>query len=267
MDQYDRWAEQSTEKCPELYQLAGAMLDEGMHVVGQVETRNGDHLNTIRILLFGRVMSGTRALVLLCRYGFLTEADILLRSNIEALFRLTALIEKPEMLSQYLAEDYPRRRKAMSDVRELLKDVPDSNPSSEDIDAALRKIDREETDFLKSSGLAKSREIKVWEWALAGKQADVFHAKYLKHSNVAHHAARDLERRMTLTDDGQSIRAISFCPETNSPDELLRDALVIFGIALVAYGKCAGVGQRQELDDAVLKLNSYFDDDGEQSCS
>jgi hypothetical protein len=243
MGQYEDWAMESTRRWPKIFALAEAFLDEAKKLANAGELRQGDHLGIIRALLFGRVLSGTKGLVLLASHGLLVEADSQFRSNMEALFRLAALIENELLLPEYLGEDFQRRRRAMEDVRNLIRGAAPAAglPTEGEIDEALREIDREANEFLRVSGLNRFREIKVWEWARVGQQSDFFYGKYLLHSGVTHHAARDLERRLRFSDDGEEIKAIVFCPDTESPEGVIVDGLYLLARAMDAYARSNGV--------------------------
>lgn len=243
MGQYEDWAEESSRRWPKIFSLAGRFLDEAKKLAGAGELRQDDHPGIVRALLFGRVLSGTKGLLLLAGHGLLVEADSQFRSNMEALFRLAALVENELIFPEYLGEDFQRRRQAMQDVRNLIRGVPQSEgvPTEEEIDATLREIDREATEFRRVSGLERLREIKVWEWAEKGQQLDFFYGKYLLHSGVTHHAARDLERRLLLSDDGDEIKAIVFCPDTDSPEELIIDGLYLLARAMDVYARSIGI--------------------------
>lgn len=213
----------------------------------------------MRALLFGRVISGTEALVALARSGFLTEADVIFRSNLEALFRLAALSEDEATFLMYLGEDYPRRRRAMDDIRQLLAGMDPRPPeaiSEEDLDAAIRKIDQETQEFRARHGLEQLREVRTWDWVVAGKQYDFFHGKYLMHSNAAHHAARDLERRIVPRADGNGIETISLGIDDGNPVPIVLDSLLLLvrGIAIF----CQSFGM--EVPEALLRARVELDE-------
>jgi len=217
-----------------------------------------------RALLFGRIISGTEALVTLARSGFLTESDVVFRSNLEALFRIAALVEDEGKFLEYLGEDYPKRRRAMNDIRQLLAAIDPRPPgavSEEELDAAIRKIDQETQEFRAKHGLERLREISTWDWVVAGKQFDFFHSKYLMHSNAAHHSARDLERRIVPRADGHGVEAISFGIEDESPVPVVLDALLLLARGIHFFCQSfefaipeALVNARAELDERYVRI-------------
>lgn len=227
-------------------------------LAGAGELRGNDHPGVVRALLFGRVLSGTRGLILLAKNGLLVEADSQFRSNMEALFRLSALVEDASLLPRYLGEDFARRRRAMQDVRNLLS--CSSSITAKDVDETLAAIDREENAFRKQHGLDVLREIKIWEWVQAGGQSDFFWGKYVRHSGVTHHSARDLERRLRLSNDGKEIEAILFHPDTESPVDIITDGLLLLIRAMILYAKGAGVELSAEIEVIKRELDQLFEE-------
>lgn len=168
----EAWARNAQQEWPWLFELAEKFTSEAYQLLAGTEIAQKDGRAAMRALLFGRVVSGTEALVALARSGFLTESDVIFRSNLEALFRLAALVEDPGMFVAYLGEDYPRRRKAMEDVRQLLASLnprPADAVTDAQIEEAIRKIDRETQDFRDRHGIERLREVKTWDWVAAGK--------------------------------------------------------------------------------------------------
>src|SRR3569623_1542549 len=145
---------------PWLFELADKFTTEAYQLLTQTEIGQKDGGRAIQALLFGRVISGAEALVELSRLGFLTESDVIFRSNLEALYRLAALVEDTQMRVVYLGEDYPRRRKAMEDVRQLLACVDPRPPGAvteAQIDEAISRIDREAQEFRNRNGVDRLR--------------------------------------------------------------------------------------------------------------
>lgn len=255
----EEWAAHAEQKWPWLFELAKRFTTEAYQLLIRTEMGQKDGRSAIIVLLFGRVVSGTEALVVLARTGFLTESDVIFRSNLEALFRLAALVEDPGMFLAYLGEDYPRRRRAMNDVRQLLASLDPRPPGAvteAELDEAIRKVDQESQAFRVRHGTARLQEVKTWDWVAAGQQFDFFHAKYLMHSNAAHHAARDLERRITPRADGEGVESISSGIEDGSPVGVILDALLLIARGIAVFAKAF----EKEIPEVLLKARSELDE-------
>ncbi len=257
----DEWTRHAVEQWPWLFDLAGRFTAEAYQLLTGTEIGQRDATGAMRALLFGRIISGTDALVALARSGFLTEADVIFRSNLEALFRLAALFEDEAMFLAYLGEDYPRRRKAMHDIRQLLAGMDPRPPgaiSEADLDAAIREIDQQTQEFRARHGLERLREVSTWDWVVAGKQHDFFHGKYLMHSNAAHHAARDLERRIVPRADGNGIETISLGIDDGPPVPIVLDSLLLLVRGIAVFCQSFGVDVPEALLNARVELDERY---------
>jgi hypothetical protein len=258
----EEWICHAAKQWDWLFELAGRFTTEAYKLLTETEIGQRDYRTAMRALLFVRVISGTEALVALARSGFLTEADVIFRSNLEALFRLAAQVEDEGMFIAYLGEDYPKRRKAMGDIRQLLagsEPKPPGAVTEAELDETIRKIDRETQEFLARHGVDRLREVSTWDWVVAGKQFDFFYGKYLMHSNVAHHTARDLERRIVPRDDGEGIKAISLGIDDGSPVPIVLDALLLLARGIASFAKAVDRQIPQALIDARCELDRRFE--------
>jgi hypothetical protein len=73
----DEWTKHAVEQWPWLFGLAGRFTAEAYQLLAGTEIGQRDARGAMRALLFGRIISGTEALVVLARSGFLTEADVI----------------------------------------------------------------------------------------------------------------------------------------------------------------------------------------------
>ena len=259
MGQREDWAKESERRWPELYELVELFVAQAIQLIVQAKIHPGDFLNVIRVLLLARVVSCTEAIALLAKHGLLLEAETLTRSSLEGMIKLSALAKDGSMLVAYLGEEFPIRRRAMSDIRNMLRDVEDPTPTIEQIEQALTSIDAQEARFKQENGIDKCREIKVWDWAVAGEQTDIFWALYLRMSSAVHHSSRSLERRMVVSDSKDRIESIVLHPDTGSPEELLRDSLTILAKALAAFAGAFSLEITHEMQESWGRVDAMFD--------
>ncbi len=75
------------------------------------------------------------------------------------------------------------------------------------------------------------------------------------HSNAAHHAARDLERRIIPCEDGQGIETISLGIDDDSPVEIVLDALLLLARGLAVFAKAF----KKDIPEPLLKARAELD--------
>jgi hypothetical protein len=238
---YDRIARATQRKHAEAFALADRLLSAAHALLrGPINT---DHRGIVLSLLYGRVLSATHAAVVMVRLGRDVEADTLLRSALEAGFRLASIACIPERLNDYIAEGPAVRRRAMEDLRAHLAEGAPTHESVTDasIDEVLRDIDRERQRLLQQTGQTKLRKREVYEWASDAGQIDLFRMKYLLLSESAHHSARDLERALVRRSDG-SVEALRFVPKESRDIKVeIADVMVVLAHAVDAFGAAMGL--------------------------
>jgi hypothetical protein len=200
------------------------------------EIQAGNVHAVVLSILFGRVLSGVHGAIVLRRTGLPVEANTVLRSAMEAGFRLGAIALRPELLEDYLGEGPGARERAISDLEALRDAGSPLHPSitNEKMVKVRRDIDRERQECIRRSSKPKLRTRGVFDWAREANQIDLFHAKYLMLSQAAHHSVRDLERSMVIPSDGV-IKALRFAPVTIDLSLAIADAMVILARAVEAF--------------------------------
>jgi hypothetical protein len=240
MRAYDQFALEAGKRHEEAFSLADRLLSAARALLrGPLGEEPRD---MVLALLFGRVLSAVHGSVVMVRMGRDVEAETLLRSALEAGFRLAAIGRVPERFTDFIAEGPAVRLRAMEDLRAHLTEGAPTHESVTDasIAAVVRDIDRERQRLLQRIGKTRLRKREVYEWARDADQIDLFRMKYLLLSEAAHHSARDLERALVLRDDG-SVEALRFVPDEchDVPTEIA-DMMVVLAQAVNAFGSAVG---------------------------
>ena len=259
MERREEWARESERRWSATYELVKKFVSQAIQLITEAKISPDDYLNLIRVLLLARVVSCTEAIALLAKNGFLLEAEMLTRSSLEGMIKLSALAKNGSMLLAYLGEEFPIRRRAMSDIKNMLRDVENPTPTMDEIDQALASIDRQEAQFKEKNGVDKCKEVKVWDWAVVGGQTEIFWALYLRLSSAVHYSSKSLERRMVFSKDKDRVESIVLYPDTASPEEIIRDSLVILAKALAAFAEALSLKITEEMQESWGHVNAMFD--------
>ena len=257
MRSYDQFALETVARHREAFSLADRLLSAARALLRGPLTDEPRAM--VLSLLFGRVLSAAHGSIVMVRMGRDVEADTLLRSALEAGFRLAAMGRNPERLTDYIAEGPAVRQRATDDLRAHLSDGAPTHESvtESSIAAAVRDIDRERQRLLQETGKTKLRKREVHEWARDADQIQLYRMKYLLLSEAAHHSVRDLERALVLRDDG-SVEALRFVPdECHDVPTAIADPLVVLAHAVHAFGSATGRDITAFLDEYAAVETIY----------
>lgn len=210
-------------------------LGEGFLAGAEVGTNERDKL--IPVCLLARQISALRALGVLAVSGFYTEAVGHQRCLMEALSRIAALAERPELLDDYLAQDLLNRKRLIEDIRAFRSDWPEDlkiNPTDDELLQDLQTIQASLDAFRERTGHA-AREVKTFRWAQIGKVEHLLYGQFVIASEALHFSPKSLEKLLVLEDE--KLSGIRMGPEEGDLDHLILTSCkyVFVGIERLAH--------------------------------
>lgn len=242
----DRVIAQIRRRAPSWFELAEEALTLCSGLLGRIRPRGNDGQRVLVAILYRRLVSSAEAVLLLAERGMHTEALVLRRSTMEALFVLGALWQQPELVSVYVDNDTHRRRDIYKNIRKASATVRNNLGSTliiDDLDPMIRDLDQQ------TKG---KRYLSVEQFAQAAGLHDHYLTDYCLLSEAAHHVARDLERNIgARTDD--SIEAILWGPEREEPFRLLFPTIDHLMMATFVMNKLFKLNIKRQLDQISAK--------------
>lgn len=230
------FAEQSVSSEREAFTLADDLLTCARGMLSGPINRS-DERGILLSLLLGRVVHAATGCVLMIRAGLPVQSDTLLRSAMEAGFRLAAIARDPAAVHQYIAESPAIRLRAMQDLRNHIDSggPADAAITREMLDAVLADVEAERSQILEQRGVKCTNTHDVFSWAKAADQLDLFRLLYVLKSQAAHHSVRDLERHM-VRDANNGLGSLCFVPQLEgSAAVAIADVMTVLGHAVDAY--------------------------------
>jgi len=175
--------------------------------------------------LYCRVVSHFQGVITMCERGMLSEARILLRTLLEALFSLVALAEKPDLCQRFIQDDIVQRLKKVHLYKNLPKESRTRN----------RKRDRK----LKNLGMELRKEIEHNEilpltterMAQEANMQDSFNSVYTLLCDTVHCRSRDLEDHLVINDKLE-LEGLRWGPNTEGVEEIMLAANEYLSMAM-----------------------------------
>ena len=162
------------------------------------EYSNKDKLQITATCQFIKIITTTKAVLLLMENHMLVEVSILLRYQLEALFILKACHEEEEFIGNYLMTFYGNKIKHENIICNNLKDVDVSTKANVDKKIAELKKEFNDDDI---------KEMDIQEIAGKAKLSGLYNKPYTMLCEVAHVGPGTLKEHFIL-DDNENIKRI-----------------------------------------------------------
>lgn len=213
----------------------------------RIHIENGQE--TVCSCLFVKILNGFQAATILYRYGLESEAKIITRTILEAVFILKAIAKNPEEAAAFVNTDKKKRENLLKLIHEK-----DENNVMESLKATFSKEMYEE--LKKENKKEKVQSIEVYEWAMkAGLETYHKYAYTCLNADV-HTDIRNLEKHLEL-DEQRNIIGINCIPSTRDISGTLFTACCVLLIALDSIVDIFSLDYEKEINDfhsRIVKL-------------
>lgn len=247
------------ERHAEPFQVLQRLADLGEAFLVGVDVGANEPNKLIPICLLVRQISALRALGLLAASGFYTEALGHQRCLMEALARIAALAEKPELLDDYLAQDLLNRKRLIEDIRSFRGDWPDDlkrDPSDDELLDQLETIQTSLDEFRERSGRV-AREVKTFNWAQIGKVEQLLFGHFVIASEALHFSPKSLERLLVTKD--KHLSGIRIGPEGEDLDHLLLTSCKYVFVGIERLAHILGIDVPGDIEDLYRNYETIFE--------
>ena len=217
-----------------------------------VNKENG--VQVLTSILFRRVVFGLDAVCVLVDNAMFTEARILRRWMLEALFSLGALWKQPSIVGNFVNNDVHRRIKLYANIKKTSKKFREKHLngiSDREIEKILNNLNaQKQGEYLSTTSLSQK----------AGLH-DLYLSDYAILSESAHHLAKDLERHVSLDQRGCIEAMIVEDDETGAKD-LLFPAIDHVLMACDAIDDIFGENYENQIQGFSKRVNALRENNG-----
>lgn len=259
MNGRDRCIQLMLSRHAESLDIARTLSTMGEGFIAGVNIDNNDPHRLIPACLLIRQISGLRSLCLLAINGFYIEALGHQRGLMEALTRITALAEKPDLLHDYLAQDVLNRNKLLGDILSFRQDwTPDmpKDPSDEELREKMEASKAWLEEFRNTHGRS-ARDIKTFDWAQTGGVAHLLFGRFVIASEALHFSPKSLDR--LLITDGNELKAIRIGPEEENIDHLVLSSCKYIFAGIQSLARIFGAAVPDDIDVLYERFETLYE--------
>jgi hypothetical protein len=177
-------------KYSELFELCYRANELAQAVKHDFKVNNADGQQVLVVTIFVRILNGFQSVVLLARMGLGTDAQVVARGALEALFVLKLLCEDKDFVSEYVKSDKANQLKLFR-VAAVSKSPNLSEVRKVATPEAIAKLAKEVDD-------QNCRAINVEETARRGKLDHLYETEYRLLSLETHASPRAMEKLVEI---------------------------------------------------------------------
>jgi len=235
----------------EWFALAEDVADYVGTLIEGLQIPPGNDTLLLAAVLLRRIAGAFEAVIALAERGMHTEGLATRRAMLEALFVLGAIHNQPALVETYLKNDEHRRRDIFKRIKKLSPKIraalaPELTPAIVDKSIAELEATAKGTTYLGPE-----------QYAQAAKLHDTYLTDYSFLSEAAHHAAKDLERNVSLGPDGL-VNGVYWGPEPDAPAALLSPATEHALVAASAALGMFSLGQPARFVELFQRAEAMF---------
>lgn len=255
----DRCIEIMLSRHAESLDIARTLAATGESFIAGLDIREDDPHRLIPSCLLIRQISCLRSLCLLAVNGFYTEAIGHQRGLMEALTRITALAERPDLLQDYLVQDVLNRDRLLNDILSFRSDwaldMP-REPSDEELQERIAENQALLENFRNANG-RKARDVKTFDWAQIGGVTHLLFGQFVIASESLHFSPKSFEH--LLVTDGDQLKAVRIGPEDEDLDHLLLSSCKYVFVGIQSLANILTVAVPDDIDALYRRYESIYE--------
>lgn len=204
----------------------------------EIEIHNRDGQEVISCCLFLKILNGFQACLILSRYGLVLEAEVLVRSILEALFIMRACINDEDFMRDYVNSDKMRQLNIMKAAHRHTEWIFEATKEV----ATKERI--EKLKEMKETGEIKALNIR--EISKKARLEPLYDSVYTLLSDSVHSGPKSVDGYVS-TDTAGNIR-ISMIPEKIELEIVFVTAVQTVLLALGGVFKLFEIDRREDLE-------------------
>lgn len=207
--------------------LAKDLNREAMKVLRTPALDLNDEVKTVIAALMVRITETYQGALLLLERGMISQARMLVRAELEALFSMAAIAKSPKLLDSYVAQHYASVISALKSAKRWKQKSLKGRLPTDRIDELVAYNEAK----LKKT---QAKRLRVWQWAKEAGLEDFYNVFYVENSSAVHsdmwalddHVAGDEERGLQ----------VNFGPNDIGLYHALRSAVTALLAAMESFG-------------------------------
>lgn len=203
-------------------------------------------LQVVATSLFIKILNNFQAIILLSRLGLESEAKIITRTLLDALFVLKAIIDDEKELVKFINIDFINRERLINYILKREKDNPYLHLHDHIDENLLTEI----KEFIKQN---KIKDIKTSEWAKKADLLNFYKFPYQIYNSEVHPDIRSLEKYIK-TDEYNNVLKFDIFPSDKDLNATLKTSCGAMLISLENMIRLFDLEHSKKVSDLERKI-------------
>ena len=235
----------------EAFSLAKDLNRHAMRLFREYSLCMNNEVKIAIAVLMTRIVETYQGLIIMLERGMTSQARMLVRSQLEALFQMAAMVKNPNLYDSYAAKHYRSTISALKSAKRWKQKSLQGRLSKEQIDELI--LDNE-----KKLDEIKAASLNIYQWSEKAGLSDCYNVFYVENSSAIHSDMWSLDDHVSGSEHGLQV---NFGPNDFDLYHILRTSISIMISAIESFSIAQGIKIAEivkELRNRALELDETF---------
>lgn len=202
--------------------------------------------------LMTRIVETYQGVIIMLERGMTSQARMLVRSQLEALFQMAAMVRNPNLYGSYAAKHHRSTISALKAAKRWKQESLQGRLSKDKIDELIFENET------KLNGI-KTNSLKIYQWAEKAGLSDFYDVFYVENSSAIHSDMWALDDHVSA--DGDNGLHVNFCPNDFDLYHILRTSISVMVSAIDYFSVAQGIKIEEtikDLNNRAIELDETF---------
>ena len=236
----------------EAFILAKDLNRQSMNLFREYSLCMNNEVKIAIAALMTRIVETYQGVIIMLERGMTSQARMLVRSQLEALFQMAAMVKNPNLYDSYAVKHYRSTISALKAAKRWKQKSLQGRLSKEKIDEMVLENETKLKEI-------KTNSLKIYQWAEKAGLSDFYNVFYVENSSAIHSDMWALDAH--VSDDGEHGLQVNFGPNDFDLYHILRTSISVMLSSIESFSVAQGIKIAEiikDLHNRALELDETF---------
>jgi len=235
----------------EAFVLAKDLNRQAMRLFREYSLCMNNEVKIAIAALMTRIVETYQGVIIMLERGMTSQARMLVRSQLEALFQMAAMVKNPNLYDSYAAKHYRSTISALKAAKRWKQESLQGRLSKEKIDELILDNENKLEEI-------KAVSLQIYQWAEKAGLSDFYNVFYIENSSAIHSDMWALDDHVLDSEHGLQV---NIGPNDFDLYHILRTSISIMISAIESFSVAQGIKIAEiikDLHNRALELDENF---------